>query len=183
MPDGAETPADPASAPDPHPLLASLSARLASARARVLQADHDPRNAPELALTITRERSHRTEPYQTLGKVALKIPFGDRVRNAPRISQAHADWPGRIAAESEFLAKLKPDLVLLDVMMPGSLDGFGVCSHIKGDSALKKMKVVILSAKGQDNDKQQGKQSGADGYLTKPFSPRQLLDVVTRQLG
>lgn len=79
--------------------------------------------------------------------------------------------------------QLKPDLVLLDVMMPGSLDGFGVCSHIKGDSALKKMKVVILSAKGQDNDKQQGKQSGADGYLTKPFSPRQLLDVVTRQLG
>lgn len=101
LPDRAETPADPASAPDPHPLLASLSARLASARARVLQADHDPRNAPELALTITRERSHRTEPYQTLGKVALKIPFGDRVRNAPRISQAHADW---LAVQTELEA-------------------------------------------------------------------------------
>lgn len=79
--------------------------------------------------------------------------------------------------------QLKPDLVLLDVMMPGTLDGFGVCSHIKSDTALKKMKVVILSAKGQDNDKHQGKQSGADGYLTKPFSPRQLLEVVSRHLG
>ncbi len=79
--------------------------------------------------------------------------------------------------------QLKPDLVLLDVMMPGSLDGFAVCNHIKNDPALKRMKVVMLSAKGQDLDKQQGKQSGADGYLTKPFSPRQLLDVVTRQLG
>lgn len=77
----------------------------------------------------------------------------------------------------------KPDLVLLDVMMPGSLDGFGVCTHIKEDPALKRMKVIILSAKGQDNDKQQGKQAGADGYLTKPFSPRQLLDVVSRHLG
>lgn len=79
--------------------------------------------------------------------------------------------------------QLKPDLVLLDVMMPGTLDGFGVCSHIKGDPSLKKIKVVILSAKGQDNDKQQGKSAGADGYLTKPFSPRQLLDVVSRQMG
>lgn len=79
--------------------------------------------------------------------------------------------------------KNKPDLVLLDVMMPGSLDGFDVCNRIKGDQALKRMKVIILSAKGQDNDKQQGKQAGADGYLTKPFSPRQLLEVVTRQLS
>jgi len=78
---------------------------------------------------------------------------------------------------------LKPDLVLLDVMMPGSLDGFAVCAQIKNDPALKRMKVIILSAKGQDSDKQQGKQAGADGYLTKPFSPKQLLDVVSRQLG
>lgn len=77
----------------------------------------------------------------------------------------------------------RPDLVLLDVMMPGTLDGFAVCSQIKNDAALKRMKVIILSAKGQDLDKQQGKQAGADGYLTKPFSPRQLLDVVTRYLG
>ena len=77
----------------------------------------------------------------------------------------------------------RPDLVLLDVMMPGTLDGFDVCQQIKSDPALKRMKVIILSAKGQDSDKQQGKQAGADGYLTKPFSPKQLLDVVSRHLA
>jgi DNA-binding response OmpR family regulator len=79
--------------------------------------------------------------------------------------------------------KVRPDLVLLDVMMPGTLDGLAVCSRIKGDPALKRMKVIILSAKGQDSDKQQGKAAGADGYLTKPFSPKQLLEVVGRHLG
>ena len=47
----------------------------------------------------------------------------------------------------------------------------------------ERMKVIILSAKGQDSDKQQGKQAGADGYLTKPFSPKQLLEVASRHLG
>lgn len=79
--------------------------------------------------------------------------------------------------------QLKPDLVLMDVMMPGTLNGFDACSHIKSDTGLKRVKVVILSAKGQDADKQRGKQAGADGYLTKPFSPKQLLDVVSRQLN
>jgi len=79
--------------------------------------------------------------------------------------------------------QLKPDMVLLDVMMPGTLDGFAVCAKIKADQALRRMKVVMLSAKGQASDKEQGRQSGCDGYLTKPFSPRQLLDMMTRQLG
>lgn len=83
----------------------------------------------------------------------------------------------------QMVRRLKPDLVLLDVMMPGPLDGFAVCSQIKADASLKRIKVVILSAKGQDSDKQQGKQAGADGYLTKPFSPRQLLEVVGKQLS
>jgi two-component system phosphate regulon response regulator PhoB len=79
--------------------------------------------------------------------------------------------------------RLKPDLVLLDVMMPGTLDGFDVCTRIKSDQALKRMKVVMLSAKGQAADKEQGRQAGCDGYLTKPFSPKQLLDTLSRQLG
>jgi CheY-like chemotaxis protein len=83
----------------------------------------------------------------------------------------------------DMAGQLKPDLVLLDIMMPGSLDGFAVCDRIKGDTRLRHTKVVFLSAKGQDADKRQGKQSGGDGYLTKPFSPKQLLETVNRQLG
>ena len=77
---------------------------------------------------------------------------------------------------------LRPDLVLLDVMMPGPLDGFAVCSRLKGDPALGPVKVIILSAKGQESDRRQGEAAGADGYLPKPFSPRQLLDVVSSHL-
>lgn len=78
---------------------------------------------------------------------------------------------------------LKPDLMLLDVMMPGSMDGIAVCQKLKAQSDLKKIKIIILSAKGQDSDRQQGKQAGADGYLTKPFSPKQLLEVVNKHIG
>lgn len=79
--------------------------------------------------------------------------------------------------------RIQPDLILLDIMMPGSLDGFAVCDRVKRDPRTSGTKVVFLSAKGQDADKRQGKLSGGDGYLTKPFSPRQLLEMVNRHLG
>ena len=71
-----------------------------------------------------------------------------------------------------------PDLMLLDVMMPGALDGFAVCKQIKADPDTRRMKVVLLTARSQDSDRQEGDRAGADAYLTKPFSPRQLLGVV-----
>jgi DNA-binding response OmpR family regulator len=75
-----------------------------------------------------------------------------------------------------------PDLILLDVMMPGSMDGFEVCRRIKADASSKRIKIVLLTARSQDSDRQEGDQAGADAYLTKPFSPRQLLTVVNRLL-
>jgi DNA-binding response OmpR family regulator len=77
---------------------------------------------------------------------------------------------------------LAPDLVLLDVSMPGAMDGLGVCRRLKGDAALKRTRVVMLSARSQASDRQAGLQAGADDYLVKPFSPRQLLQVVRRTL-
>lgn len=79
--------------------------------------------------------------------------------------------------------QLKPDLMLLDVMMPGTLDGIAVCQKIKADPELQSIQIIILSAKGQEHDHQQGQQAGANGYLTKPFSPKQLLDVVSQHIG
>jgi DNA-binding response OmpR family regulator len=76
--------------------------------------------------------------------------------------------------------KVSPDLMLLDVMMPGRLDGLGVCRTVKADLARKRMKVVMLSARGQRSDHEAGLQAGADAYLAKPFSPRQLLQVISR---
>jgi DNA-binding response OmpR family regulator len=77
----------------------------------------------------------------------------------------------------------KPDLVLLDVMMPGSMDGLEVCRRIKHDDALRKTKVVMLTARGQESDRDAARECGADEYLIKPFSPLQLIQVVKRLVG
>ena len=74
----------------------------------------------------------------------------------------------------------RPDLVLLDVMMPGELDGFQVCERIKARPDLKHIKVVMLTARGQHTDLNAGDKAGANAYLTKPFSPLELIDTVER---
>lgn len=76
----------------------------------------------------------------------------------------------------------KPDLVLLDVMMPG-LSGYEVCQKIKEDAELAGIPVVILTAKGQERDREQGLTMGASDYITKPFSPNRLLELVKSMIG
>jgi two-component system phosphate regulon response regulator PhoB len=81
------------------------------------------------------------------------------------------------------LAKaVKPDLVLLDVMMPGDLDGLQLCQIIKTDPLLKHAIVVLLTARGQVSDREAGKSAGADIYLVKPFKPQLLEEIVQRLL-
>ncbi|NOV72005.1 two-component system alkaline phosphatase synthesis response regulator PhoP [Clostridium beijerinckii] len=68
----------------------------------------------------------------------------------------------------------KPSLLLLDLMLPG-MDGFDVCKEIKRDSEMKKTSIIMLTAKGEELDKILGLELGADDYITKPFSVRELL--------
>ncbi|AYE33143.1 response regulator transcription factor [Clostridium septicum] len=68
----------------------------------------------------------------------------------------------------------KPSLVLLDLMLPG-MDGFDVCKEIKGNKELKNTSIIMLTAKGEELDKILGLELGADDYITKPFSIRELL--------
>jgi two-component system phosphate regulon response regulator PhoB len=75
-----------------------------------------------------------------------------------------------------------PDIVLLDVMMPGELDGLQVCQRLKQDSVTRYIKVVLLTARGQARDREAGQQAGADEYLVKPFSPLQLIETIDRLL-
>ena len=74
----------------------------------------------------------------------------------------------------------RPAIVLLDVMMPGELDGYQVCERIKADANLAKTRVIMLTARGQQADIEQGKKAGCDAYLTKPFSPLELIDTIDR---
>ena len=78
---------------------------------------------------------------------------------------------------------IKPDLVLLDVMMPGEFDGLEVCRRIKSDQELSSTTVMIISARSQVADRQKGMESGADDYLTKPFSPLALMEKVSTLLA
>jgi CheY-like chemotaxis protein len=79
---------------------------------------------------------------------------------------------------------LKPDLMLLDVMMPGELDGYQVCAKVKRDPELgPRTKVILLTARAQKEDLEQGQKAGSDAYLTKAFSPLKLLDLVDSMLG
>jgi len=74
------------------------------------------------------------------------------------------------------------NLVLLDVMMP-DVDGYQVCRHIRENPARAATKVIFLSAKSQPTDVQQGYAAGADLYIPKPFSTRQLMEKVRELLA
>lgn len=70
-----------------------------------------------------------------------------------------------------------PDLVLLDVMMPKK-NGFEVCQEVKADPGLRSVRILMLTAKGRDTEVAKGLALGADAYMTKPFSTRELADRV-----
>ena len=68
----------------------------------------------------------------------------------------------------------QPDIIILDIMLP-VMDGFEVCRALKSDDKTSKIPIIILSAKSQETDKVVGLELGADDYVTKPFSPRELI--------
>ena len=76
----------------------------------------------------------------------------------------------------------KPDLVFLDVMMP-KLDGFGVAKQVRADKGLTHVKLILLTARGQESDKESARASGVDAHLTKPFSPTRIVELARTMLA
>ncbi|MER2507529.1 MAG: response regulator [Amaricoccus sp.] len=76
----------------------------------------------------------------------------------------------------------RPDLVLLDAMMPG-MTGFDVCEAVRADADLRGTTILMLTAKGRETDVARGVGAGADAYMTKPFSTRDLVQKVREMLG
>jgi DNA-binding response OmpR family regulator len=85
-------------------------------------------------------------------------------------------------AALDALEEKAPDLVILDVMLP-RMSGFEVCRHIRGDARWRGLKILMLTAKGRDSEMQKGLDLGADAYVTKPFSTRDLVTRVRTMLG
>jgi two-component system, OmpR family, alkaline phosphatase synthesis response regulator PhoP len=82
----------------------------------------------------------------------------------------------------ETIRDQQPKLVFLDVMMPKK-NGFDVCNSVKNELGLSHIHIILLTAKGQEFDRQRGQEVGADLYMTKPFDPDALLAKVRAVLG
>ena len=82
----------------------------------------------------------------------------------------------------EMVRREKPDMVFLDIMMPG-IPGDELCQRLKADPATRGIYVVILTARGQEEDERRAMELGADEFMTKPFSPRKLKDKLVAVLG
>ena len=77
----------------------------------------------------------------------------------------------------------KPDLIIMDITMPGSIDGLEAARMIKDDPDTENCKIIMLTGMGQDTYRKQGLEAGADDYFVKPFSPLALLNKVEETLG
>jgi len=76
-----------------------------------------------------------------------------------------------------------PDLIIMDVMMPGDIDGFEATRILKNSPETKAITIVMLTARGQEDDKEKGSEVGADDYFVKPFSPLELIQKIEGLLG
>lgn len=111
------------------------------------------------------------EPNIVLSLEFLLTQAGFRVRAVP-------DGEAALAA----IAQDPPDLVLLDVMIPGR-DGYAVCQEIRANPAWKGIRIIMLTAKGGEIQREKGLSLGADDYVTKPFSTRELVARIRRMLA
>ncbi len=76
----------------------------------------------------------------------------------------------------------KPDLILLDIVLPRK-DGFAVCEELRSDPDFKEVRIIMFTAKGLSEDIERGRRVGADEYVIKPFSGKNLLILIKKQLG
>jgi DNA-binding response OmpR family regulator len=110
------------------------------------------------------------EPNILLSLQFLMKKAGYDVRTASNGEQALAE-----------IAREKPDLVLLDVMMP-KLDGFTVCQRIRATPEWQDVRIIMLTARGREVEREKGLALGADDYITKPFSTKDAMDRVAATL-
>lgn len=82
----------------------------------------------------------------------------------------------------EIARSQKPDLIIMDVIMPGEMDGLEAARIIKGLPEIRHCKVIIISGRGQETDREAALQAGAEDYFTKPFSPLELIRRVDELL-
>jgi len=114
-------------------------------------------------LIVDDEEPIRLLVFSILGKDYIVIEASD---GGEAISVAH---------------RQKPDLILMDILMP-RVDGYTACYRLKNDAVTKAIPVVMLTGVGFELNEKLSRQLGADGYITKPFSPQELRDMIDKFL-
>lgn len=119
-----------------------------------------------------------------MGKRILIVEDHADIRRLIRLTLEFEDHEIHEAANADDglvqVRKIVPDLLLLDVMMPGNMDGLDLCRLVKNDPSLKQPHVILLTARGQSQDIEAGLAAGADAYLLKPFSPLKLIETINQ---
>ena len=120
-------------------------------------------------------------------KTILIVDDHERIRELVAVTLGDIGEYQILEAESGEMGIAKarecnPDLILMDVTMPGKYDGLDATRILKEDPATRNIYIIMLTAKGQATDKIKGKQAGADGYFVKPFSPIELIQRVENVL-
>ena len=107
-------------------------------------------------------------------KKVLIVDDQDTIRKMLRLtlSGRYELFEAAEASEAwETLRRVRPAAIILDIMMPGEMDGYQLCEKLKADRELRSTHVVMVTARGQEADRQKGMAMGADAYFIKPFSP------------
>lgn len=121
-----------------------------------------------------------------MGKKILVVDDESHIVNILKFNLKKSGYDVVTAGNGEealvIIANEKPDVIICDVMMP-KVTGFEVCQKVKSDDSLKQIPFILLTAKGQEVDKDIGLKFGADYYLTKPFSPKNIVDKVAEILA
>jgi len=119
-------------------------------------------------------------------KRILIVDDEEKVRKLVEVTLSVGKFEMLHASSGEEALKIaretKPDIVLLDVMMPGELDGFDVCRLLKDDPDTKDIYIIMLTARGQRAEREKGLAVGSDDYFVKPFSPVELMDKIDKIL-
>ena len=119
-------------------------------------------------------------------KVILIVDDQLELRNLILLTLDGNDYELHTASDGQqamtIAKQLHPDLMILDVMMPGNFDGYEVCKELKTNSRLKDIFIILLTARGQQADNKKGFDAGANSYIVKPFSPLELASIVKEAL-
>lgn len=114
----------------------------------------------------------------------MKILIADDELRLRKVVSLHLKKSGFEVVEAgngkqavELAAEIKPDVVVLDVMMPEKT-GLEACSEIKAMPGMNTIPVILLTAMAESEDVKKGEDAGADAYITKPFSPKELIDLI-----